>query len=184
MNANIKSFLLNLFTYQKKDDYEFSLPQESEITDVQLEKFNNTVSNNISDNLETIKVKYNSLINSDIQIREFTLLSNNINYKAFLVYIDGMVNDKNINESILSPLMLRNRANTYSKNKKEFKLKNDVIVRKVRKNNNLQDYILDCLLPQNSVKKTTDYSDILLEINSRKLRNFCRYFKCSLLYRK
>ncbi len=184
MNASVKKVLLNLFTYQKNSSYNFSLPDESKIEDVQLDNFENTVSNDISENLKIIKIKYNTLINSDIQLREFTLLSNNIKYKAFLVYIDGMVNDKNINDSILKPLMLRNKANTYTNNKKEIKLKNNVIIRKIKRNNNLENYISECLLPQNSIKKLTNYNDILLEINSRKLCYFCRYFKHCFLYRK
>ncbi len=64
-------------------------------------------------NLEYLKVKYNTLINSDIVIREFSLMAKGKEYKAFLIYIDGMINSTMINDFVLKPLMLRNNANTY-----------------------------------------------------------------------
>lgn len=41
-------------------------------------------------NLEYMKVKYNTLINSDIVIRPFTLTARDKQYQAFLIYIDGI----------------------------------------------------------------------------------------------
>ena len=66
---------------------------------------------NLSVNLEYINSRFNSLINSDIKIREFLLHARNKQYHAFIIYIDGMSNSDSINDFILSPLMLRNRAN-------------------------------------------------------------------------
>ena len=63
--------------------------------------------------LEYIKVKYNTLINSDIVLRDFTLSARNRQYKALLLFIDGMVDSQLINNNVLQPLMLRNRANIF-----------------------------------------------------------------------
>ena len=59
-------------------------------------------------NIEYIKTKYNLLINSDIVLREFTLSARNRQYRAFLLFIDGMVNIDLVNNYILKPLMLKN----------------------------------------------------------------------------
>src|SRR5574344_1295941 len=64
-------------------------------------------------NLEYIKVRFNSMINSDIIIREFNLTARNKVYKAFIVFIDGMINQDSMNNYILKPLMLKNNANSY-----------------------------------------------------------------------
>ena len=99
----------------------------------------------IDKNLDFLKYKYNALICNDVIIREFSLLAQNIEYKAFVLYIDGMVDSPVINEFILSPLMMRNRANIFD--------------------DNLVDFIYNSLIPQNSVDKVTDFSDIYSAIN-------------------
>ena len=68
---------------------------------------------NIASNLEYVKVQYKTLLNSDIVVREFLLNARNKKFKAFILFIDGMVNSALINDNILTPLMLRNRANTF-----------------------------------------------------------------------
>lgn len=115
---------------------------------------------NLSVNLEYINSRFNSLINSDIKIREFLLHARNKQYHAFIVYIDGMSNSDSINDFILSPLMLRNRANTFDGNQiiSEAVAEN-ISVRKVKKVN-VSDYIMDCLLPQNDVEKVNSFDKI------------------------
>lgn len=115
-----------------------------------------------------MKIQYNALINSDVVIREFTLSARDKQFKAFILYIDGMVDTQLINDFILKPLMLRNSANIYDgEQNRVLSLKNDnkTIIKKVRKFN-LVDYIDSCLLPQNSVKKAEKFGDILSGINS------------------
>lgn len=73
------------------------------------------ISNNYSDNLNFFKSKYNSLINSDVVIREFSIIANNTEFNAALIFIDGMVDTQVINSSVLKPLMLHNLPRT-SKN--------------------------------------------------------------------
>lgn len=135
------------------------------------------ISDNYDDNLNYMKYKYNSLINSDVIIREFSLFANNNEYKAFLIFIDGMVDTQVVNSAVLKPLMLRNKTNTYNSanisnscdnsNQKEiiseFNNK-DVIIRKVKKFD-LKKYIYNHLIPQNSVRIVDKFEDVFSSIN-------------------
>ena len=111
-----------------------------------------------------MKVRFNALINSDIVIREFTLTARNKQYNAFLLYIDGMVDTTLINNFVLNPLMLKNRANTFDSDEDKViseAVTNNISVRKVRKFN-LLDYIFNSLMPQNSVKKVQEFDELIL----------------------
>lgn len=124
----------------------------------------------IDKNLDFLKYKYNALICNDVIIREFSLLAQNIEYKAFVMYIDGMVDSPVINEFILSPLMMRNMANIFDDKQKKFvseeKIDNVTLKNfKKSKEKNLVDFIYNSLIPQNSVDKVTDFSDVYSAIN-------------------
>ena len=124
----------------------------------------------IDKNLDFLKYKYNALVCNDVIIREFSLLAQNIEYKAFVMYIDGMVDSPVINEFILSPLMMRNRANIFDDKQKKFvseeKIDNVTLKNfKKSKEKNLVDFIYNSLIPQNSVDKVTDFSDVYSAIN-------------------
>ena len=122
---------------------------------------------NIEENLNYFKTKYNSLINSDVKIREFIITARNKEYNAAIIYIDGMVESKTINESVLKPLMLRNRANTYVGEDKEVISEfnnNEVIIRKIKKFN-LENYIYNHLIPQNDVTQIEKFEEAFSSIN-------------------
>ena len=74
-------------------------------------------------NLEYVKTKYNTLINSDIVIRDFIINARGKQYKAFIVYIDGMINSENLNNFVLKPLMMRNKITYLKMTKLELFLK-------------------------------------------------------------
>lgn len=158
-------FLNTLFNIKSNDEYDFFLKTQHEIP----AKSNNDIKNLypvLSLNLEIIQTKFNSLINSDIIIREFKLTAKNKEFNAFLLYIDGMVDSKIINDFILEPLMLKNQANTFDNSRIiSESITNNITVRKVRKFN-LVDYIYNSLMPQNSVKKYTDFESIISDVNS------------------
>ena len=61
-----------------------------------------TISQDLTENLEYIKKKFNYPVNKDLVIREFAISGK---YKAFLVFLDGMVDKTVINNSILRPLL-------------------------------------------------------------------------------
>ncbi len=166
---NKQNWLKTLFTYKPEENYEFSI-SEANVNNDSLPKEQNqkTLFSNILDNIKYIKTKYNTLINSDIILREFILNARGKQYKALLLYIDGMVDSKIINDFVLEPLMLKNRSNTYEGEQKKVisELKtNNVTVRKVKKFD-LIDYIYNSLLPQNSVNKVDSFNDLFAGINS------------------
>ena len=150
---------------QNEDGSNYNLDNNT-IKDVEPQK----IFTEIDKNLDFLKYKYNALICNDVIIREFSLLAQNIEYKAFVMYIDGMVDSPVINEFILSPLMMRNRANIFDDKQKKFvsekKIDNVTLKNfKKSKEKNLVDFIYNSLIPQNSVDKVTDFSDVYSAIN-------------------
>lgn len=157
----IKDFINNTFGYKPKNEYQFTLPDNPEID---TENYNNTNSDKIENiysqidtNLKYIKTKYNTLINSDIITREFTLNTGSKQYKAFILYIDGMVDSQILNDFVLKPLMLKNKFCNNETSK--------IIVQK-RKKSNIANFIQDCLIPQNNIKQQSSFKDIFSGVNS------------------
>ena len=170
---NFKKVFNDLFTWQDQEEYDFELPENYSENKVSTSEEDASIAPknifpSIELNLEYIQTRYNTLINSDIIIREFNLLARGKQYKAFLLFIDGMVNTDLINNYVLKPLMLRNSANTFDSDEdrviSEAKT-NNITVRKVKKFNIL-DYISSSLLPQNSVSENETFEEIIDGINS------------------
>ena len=171
------TLIKNTFYPNNEEHYDFILPENSaesvesndevKTDEINSQKDPESVFPSLSVNLDFLKVKYNTLINSDIVVREFTLTARNRQYGAFLIYIDGMVDTKIINDFVLEPLMLRNRANSYDGNETRVvseAISNNITVRKVKKFD-LVDYIYNSLVPQNAVKKKKSFNNILPDIN-------------------
>ena len=80
-----------------------------------------------------------------------------------------MVNSELINRFVLSPLMLRNDNNTFDGPLKQEVtsqlLKDSISVKKVKKFD-LENYIYSNLMPQNSLKKVTQFDELIDGINS------------------
>ena len=168
----IKEFLTGLLLPNKEANHHFVMPATNEVApklDTDMLDSEDDVKNifpSIDVNIEYIKVKYNLLINSDVLLREFTLNARNKQYRAFLLFIDGMVNMDLVNNYVLKPLMLRNTANSYEGNQVISEaVTNNITVRKVKKFD-IKDYILNSLLPQNNVKTRTEFKDIFSSVNS------------------
>ena len=168
--------LKNIFSPVEDDSLKFTLPaDDNSISNnkVANETFNeiDTVKEifpSIDVNIEYIKTKYNLLINSDVILREFTLSARNRQYRAFLLFIDGMVSIDLINNYVLNPLMLKNQSNSFDGNQNQVvseAVTNNITVRKVKKFD-LKDYIYNNLLPQNNLKIRHDFKDIFSSINS------------------
>lgn len=105
------------------------------------------ISKELENNLKYMKKVYSIPVNSDIIIREFNVIIKDKIVEAFAIYIDGMIDKKIVNESILKPLMLLSTYNIKSDGK------------------NIGDYIEDHLLPQTQVKKATTYESVIDEVN-------------------
>jgi len=160
--------LEKFFNEDKKPFHNFSLNTSSENPENLDEKTfeANEIFPSLSVSIDYIKVKYNTLINSDIILREFILIAKNKQYNALLFFIDGMVNSRIINDNVLEALMMRNRANIFNNESQivtEAKASN-ISVRRIKKFN-LEDYILECLLPQNNVKKVSTFDEIFNSVN-------------------
>lgn len=175
---NLKNLFNSIFAYTPKQEYNFSLAENTQTLDTdynlnQQEKVN--IFPSLSVNIDYMKTKYNLLINSDIILREFTINARGKQYNAFLVYIDGMVDSKIMNEFILEPLMLRNKSNLFDGTQNKVvseAVTNNITVRKVKKFD-LSNYLIGCLMPQNSVKEITDFDKTASSINSRRLCIIC-----------
>lgn len=163
--------IIKSFKYRPQKNYEFNLSnneaQNNDNKITPLEDLNQKIFPSLSVNLEYIKVKFNSLINSDIKIREFDLTARNKVYKAFILYIDGMSDSKSINRFILHPLMLKSRANTNTSSEEVVSsaVANNITVKRVKKFN-LVDYIYSCLIPHNDLEKFQNFDDAIAQVNA------------------
>ena len=165
MAKNFFNNISNFFLYKDKSNYDFTLPSvgslevsndDSENLEDVLDPNYIKITSSLDENLDYIKARYNSLINSDIEIREFYIMAMDKRIRAFLIYIDGMANTESINNFILKPLMLRNRTNTYT---------NKVNDKQSNENSTLEEHISNCLLPQNKVTMVEDFSQVTSDIN-------------------
>ncbi len=160
--SNFFNSFRNLFQYKEPNSYNFVLcdtnnqqtPTSGTITD--------KVFSSCEENLTFIKDKYCTLINSDIKIREFYLNIQNKQYKAFLFYIDGMIDADAISQFVLNPLMLKNRTNTSTTTDQIKSSSNKVTV--VRPFD-IQSYIMDSLIPQNDVSTSDEFASIFSQVN-------------------
>ena len=157
---NFKNYMNSLLTYTPKKEYEFDILENPPVIEKKSSDKQEKIYTSISENLKYIKTTYNTLINSDIIIREFNINVKGKHYNAFLLYIDGMIDSNIMNDFILKPLMLRNQNNILSET-----TKNNITIRRVKKMD-LSQYLLNCLIPQNSIKKEETFEKIISGVNS------------------
>ena len=173
----IKEFYNKIFKYKEIENYEFIIPNSSNnIVEAEFEKNDlESVQENLASNLEYLKIKYNMLINNDIKIRDLSITVQNIKIPAFIIYIDGMVNSKDINSFLLQPIFLRNSIKMKDSSKKLTKEEKNKFIKL-----NLENFLYSNLIPQNSISKETKFKEIIPKINNRFLcliyrRNFYCY---------
>lgn len=165
----IKDIFLNMFKYTEKSEYNFVLPiVANNLNEKEFEAQDDTkVFTSIQDNKTYLKSKYNMLINNDIKIRDFTITLKSKKVPAFLLYIDGMVEDSAINEFVMQPLLLRNSIKMQDFSKTYIDPQNRKVVKI-----NLENFLYESLIPQNSVSKETEFSKIVQKVNT----GFCVLF--------
>ncbi|MGI6669256.1 MAG: spore germination protein [Acetivibrionales bacterium] len=105
------------------------------------------VQKNMDANLEYMKKVYSIPLNSDIVIREFMIHHRNEPIKAFIIFIDGMVDSEIINNYILKPLMVNSMYE----------------LREGRED--LKEYVSDRLLPHCQVSIEKSYGKIIEKVN-------------------
>lgn len=96
----------------------------------------------IKSNMDFIKQKFNAPDNKDIVIREFTISGK---YKAFIAYLDGMVDRITINNFILRPLLKTEKLGQDSEGCQ-------------------LDFILENIIETNQAKKITAPDEAIYEI--------------------
>ena len=96
--------LKNFFEYKPNNKNNFIIPTSSNEASTSNET--QDISENLNKNYDYLKVKYNLLLNSDINTREFEISVSDKTFKALLVSVDGITNIDTINNNILKPLML------------------------------------------------------------------------------
>ena len=79
-----------------------------------------------------------------------------------------MVDSDIINNYVLKPLMLRNKANTFEDDTTNVESQKDTNSITIKKNNkfNIAEYISGCLLPQNSLKEVSNFKELFSDVNS------------------
>ncbi|MBR3133846.1 MAG: spore germination protein [Clostridia bacterium] len=166
---SVLDYIKSLISDNNNNNYQFILPNKENYSyTTQPEDLlkNKKVFSNLDVNLEYVNSRFNSLLNSDIKIREFVINVKSKQFKAFILYVDGMVDKDSINDSVLKPLMLRNRANQYDGNQIISEaVANNIMVRKIKKFS-IVDYIFDNLLPQNDVEKVNSFDKISEDVVS------------------
>jgi spore germination protein KA len=101
-----------------------------------------TVSNDLNVNLQAIKQKFGIPQNKDFFIREFKIGRQK---KAFIVYVEEMIDKQTLNLSIFPHLMAKDVLNDL-------------------KEENPADYLVENVLAVNSLQKMNSYSEIIKEI--------------------
>lgn len=164
------NFFKRLFLYSPSTSYDFTLAESENENSKNPENppsislpNDTNIYPSLNENLTYLKSKYNSLINSDIIFRPFQFKANSKTYNALFLGIDGMISSSLVNDFLLRPLI--NTNHNTSNNKKNLKTNNGVTIRKI-KNFNLEDYIFDKLIPQNSISKVSNFDDVITRISS------------------
>ena len=105
------------------------------------------ISKKLSVNLEYMKKIYSIPQNGDIILREFDIVVKDKVIPAFMLFYDGMVDRKVINDDILQPLMLLSNLDIKGDDKC------------------IADFVKNHLLPHNQLKEVEEYRKVIDEIN-------------------
>ncbi|HEX2926505.1 MAG TPA: spore germination protein [Ruminiclostridium sp.] len=105
------------------------------------------ISDDLEHNKSVMKKIYNIPENSDIAYREFNITVRDENYKAFILFIDGMTDRGVISNNILQPLMLFSNLDI----KEEAR--------------DIGEFIFNRLIPFNQIKKVKDFKELVSDVN-------------------
>lgn len=104
------------------------------------------ISRQLSENLKTIEDRFSASLNGDLIIRKFGITVKDSIIPAFLVFFDGLVSTKVIDDDILQPLMLLSNLD----------IKDD--------GNDILKYIRSHILPHNQLKEVRTHQEIIDEV--------------------
>lgn len=134
--------LLNKTSEAKQED-----GQKEESRDNNQAEEKSKISKDLSVNLEYMKKVYSIPQNGDMMLREFDIVVKDKVIPAFMLFYDGMVDRKVINDDILQPLMLLSNLDIKGDDK------------------NIAKYIRSHILPHNQLKEVKEYIKVIYEIN-------------------
>ena len=157
--------LKSLFKYEPPQEYEFSIQsaENATVQNLNSETIQEKVFSSLKENLDFMQYKFNTLISSDVVIREFSLFCKGKKYNAFIIYIDGMTDSLIINHFVMKPLMMRNHNNTHIKKTTNSNTKNHL---SINRNKKFANYIYNRLIPNNNLSQETEFENIISDINS------------------
>ena len=106
-----------------------------------------SISNQLDDNIDTIKEIYSIPKNSDFLTRDFNITVGDKSIRAFSVFIDGMTDRGVISQNILQPLMVFSNFN-FKDNE-----------------SNIEKFIMSRLIAYNQVKAVDTFKSVVGEVN-------------------
>lgn len=159
---NLKNKISNFLSYKPDEDPDFLIPTSPNNLPPD-SKTSQNIFSSYDKNIEYVKTKYNLLINNDIVLKEFEIIIKNKKFKAFLLFIDGLVDSESLNSSLLEPLLLKNSIEIpISENTTNSKKH---ILQSVKKFN-LKDFLVNNLIKQSSMKVEKNFENTISNINA------------------
>lgn len=156
------NFLKECFVYKQTPKYDFVLNENNASVGSQNspDSFlpDSDIYSSLDKNYTYLRVQYNSLINSDVIMRPFQIDIMGKKYGALFVGIDGLISSDLVNNFLLRPLM---ETNCHTKRAGTSKGSSSKTPNKI----NVEDYIFNKLLPQNTVSKISKFSEVASAIN-------------------
>lgn len=104
------------------------------------------ISKQLSENKRVIEERFSIPLNGDLIIRKFDITVKDSVIAAFLIFFDGLVDTKVINDDILQPLMLLSNLD----------IKSD--------GENILNYIRSHILPHNQLKEARTHQEVIDEV--------------------
>ncbi|MDT8716896.1 spore germination protein [Clostridium sp. 19966] len=154
--GKLREKLPNLFLFNEPEKKEEFILRETEEEKASSEDNSNADTNDnpkvnaaLIDNLNYLKGRYSVPLNADVITREFSITIGDKKTNAFIIFFDGMIDKKSINDNVLEPLMLLSSLNI-----------------KYIDENNIAACVKNQLLPYNQIKETAEFIKLMDEVSS------------------
>ena len=81
--------LKKIFKYEPQNEYDFNIQstENAVVQELDSEKVEEKIYKSITQNRDFMQSKFNALISSDVIIRDFSLICQNKEYRAFIILI-------------------------------------------------------------------------------------------------
>lgn len=122
------------------------------------------ISKDLKKNADKLEFEFNIPTNQDVVIREFLIKGIK---KAFIIYVDGMIDKDSVNEYILKQLMLSTKTEGPDNNEEQ-----SIKEKQLNKEEINIDYICNNLLAINQIKKEKEFEKLIPQV----LNGLCALF--------